>query len=102
MSGSRTDTVARNAAGWISRRGSLRALGEATLAGLGAPLAAQAKPSNRVKNKRARLAADRRCRQQVAPCQTTLAQQGAPPEAVACCEFLRTCHLAAFMECLTS
>jgi hypothetical protein len=63
---------------------------------------ARAKTSNSVKKKRARRAADRKCRQQVAQCQTSLAGLGAPPEIIACCELLRTCNLAGFFDCVTS
>jgi hypothetical protein len=92
--------VERAAVG-VSRRGTF-GLGLAGFLALGAAPVAKAKTSNSVKKKRARRAADRKCRQQVAQCQTSLVGLGAPPEIIACCEILRKCNLVGFFDCVTS
>jgi hypothetical protein len=92
------DAVARTAATRISRRGSLLTLGGAGLAALAGPVQARAKKKSSIAKKARRLA-NRKCRQQVEECVTSLTQIGSE-EAVPCCDFLADCDSAGHIQCL--
>ena len=87
------DTITRQATGVISRRGSVRLLSGAALAGaLGAPeLAGAGKAGKRARNKKQ---AAKRCKQQGGPCRAFVTEGCALTEDPQACE-------AAFFPCCT-
>jgi hypothetical protein len=95
------DAVAENIAARVSRRGSLLALGGVSLASLVGPARTAAKKKKKSSKKRNKQLANRKCQQQVEPCQTALAQVGAPQLAF-CCQFLEDCDSSSFLTCLAA
>ena len=107
------DAITRRAAGDVSRRATILALGTAGLTALAHPFAVEARKkkgskSNKKGNrntKRCREPVDR-CAPQVAQCTTVLsALCGGNPDcldSVACCSFLGSCDAQTFLTCLAN
>jgi hypothetical protein len=100
MTNSTFDAFTRQTATRISRRGSLLTLGGASIAALGGPLAAEAKPGSKKKSRRkAKKKAQEKCKQQVDQCETSLIANNFP-QGIPCCQFLSNCNMTQFLTCL--
>jgi hypothetical protein len=108
MSGQPFDATQR--APGISRRGSLRNAGSASLGALVTSRVAAAGKSSKKANKRARKKGKKKCRKQDGQCAAAFAdlcagQEGAEEcEAIfsPCCAFLAQCQATAFFDCVFS
>jgi hypothetical protein len=100
------DTIARHAAGVVSRRGSVRLLSGVALAGaLATPELAGAGKAG----KKAKKQAAKRCKQQGGPCRTFVAEgcaltedpQACEEAAFPCCAHFERCNAGAAFKCFS-
>lgn len=103
MEAIRIDHMARRAAGGMTRRGSVLALGGGTLAALAAvPEAEAGRKQGRKCRRKARKKARRICRRQIAQCEASFREANPPDldERLPCCALLANCDYEEFFACL--